>query len=205
MFKGVFMFHSIPSVILERMSYLEGLDKAQRSGKIDLKRVAKLCQIPPETGRFISLMAASAPRGQWLELGTSAGYSALWLSLACKQLHKKLTTFEGAEQHIALAKETFLCTKLSEYIELVAGNLFEFLPSYNDISFCFLDTSNEIYADCYDIVIPNMRPGGILLADNAISHQTELQFVIDRALEDTRVDSMVVPIGKGVLMCRKKE
>ena len=197
------MFHDIPIAILERMSYLESLDKAQRSGEVDLNQVTKLCQIPPETGRFLALMAASSPKGQWIELGTSAGYSTLWLSLACKQLNTKITTFECAEQNIALAKETFSCTELGDCIELVPGNLFEYLSAYKEISFCFLDTTNDIYADCYEIVIPNMLPGGILLADNAISHQADLQYVIQRAITDNRVDSLLVPIGKGILMCRR--
>lgn len=48
-----------------------------------------------------------------------------------------------------------------------------------------------------------MMPGGILLADNAISHQSDLQPMIDRALGDKRVDSLVVPIGQGILLCEK--
>ena len=48
-----------------------------------------------------------------------------------------------------------------------------------------------------------MVSGGILMADNVISHQSDLQPMIDRALGDTRVDSLVVPIGQGILLCRK--
>jgi caffeoyl-CoA O-methyltransferase len=198
------MFHNIPTAILERMKYLENRDREEMSGKIDIKHFDKLRQIPSETGRFISLLAAtSSPNGQWIEIGTSAGYSTLWLTLACKHLKNKITTFELDPYKISLAKETFASAQVEEYVELVQGNVFDYLSSYKDLSLCFLDTEKELYVDCYDIVISNMVPGGILMADNVVSHQSDLQPMIDRALEDKRVDSLVVPIGQGILLCRK--
>ena len=61
----------------------------------------------------------------------------------------------------------------------------------------------EVYEDCYDLVIPNMVYGGILVADNAINHYETLKPMLDKALNDDRVDALIVPIGKGVLLCRK--
>ena len=197
------MFHDIPTAILDRMAYLENRDKDEMLGQINIKHYDKLRQIPPETGRFISLLAASAPNGQWIEIGTSAGYSTLWLALACMHLNTKITTFELDPQKISLAKETFALAQTEKYIELVTGDVFDHLANYKDISLCFLDTEKELYGDCYEVVIPNMIPGGILLADNVTSHQTDLQPMINRALMDKRVDSLVVPIGQGILLCKK--
>jgi len=197
------MFNQIPSAILARMQYLEDRDKKEMLGKVDIQHFDKLRQIPPETGRFISLIAACSPKGRWLEIGTSAGYSALWLALACKNMGTKLTTFELDLQKIELANETFLQCNVKEYIELVEGHVLEQLSNYTEISFCFLDTEKELYLECYEKIILNMIPGGILLADNVISHQADLQPMIDRALSDERVDSMVVPVGQGILMSRK--
>lgn len=72
-----------------------------------------------------------------------------------------------------------------------------------DIAFCFLDAEEEVYADCYEAVVLNLVRGGLLVADNATNHRETLQPMIDRALDDPRVDSLVVPIGKGELVCRK--
>ena len=74
--------------------------------------------------------------------------------------------------------------------------LFDYLSKYKDISLCFLDTEKELYAHCCKIVIPSMVSGGILLADNVISHQSDLQSMIDRALKDNRVDSLVVSLHR---------
>jgi caffeoyl-CoA O-methyltransferase len=197
------MFHDIPFKIIERMNYLENRDKNEMSGQINVKHFNKLRQIPPETGQFISLIATNSPKGQWLEIGTSGGYSTLWLSLACKQLNTKITTFELDPEKIILAKESFSLAQVEEYIDLVPGDVFDYLPNYTDISLCFLDTEKELYVDCYETVIPNMVSGGILLADNVISHQSDLQPMIDQALKDKRVDALIVPIGQGILLCRK--
>ena len=69
------MFNNIPESIIQRMKYLEAIDSQDRQD--GTPRPQRLRQIPPETGQFIALMAASAPTGQILEIGTSAGYSHL--------------------------------------------------------------------------------------------------------------------------------
>ena len=196
------MFHDIPSEILQRMKYLEEIDSRDRTD--GTPRMERLRQIPPEAGRFIALLAASAPNGRYIEIGTSAGYSTLWLALACRELGRKLTTFEILDAKAKLAKETFRVSQVEDVVTLTHGDALHFLSQINDIAFCFLDAEKEAYADCYEAVVPNMVPGGLLVADNAINHRETLQPVIDRAQSDDRVDAMVVPIGKGELVCRKR-
>ncbi len=195
------MFHHISQAILDRMKYLEDLNtKHRRDGTPHLQR---LRQIPPETGRFIALLAASAPEGTYLEIGTSAGYSALWLALACKETGRKLTTFEVLEEKVKLAKETFKLAGVEKIVELIRGDAREYLDNYKDVSFCFLDPEKEAYYDCYETLVPNMVKGGLLVADNAISHKDILKPMLERALSDERVDALIVPIGSGELVCRK--
>jgi len=183
------------------MRYLKSLDEKDRqNGTPPLKR---LRQIPPETGKFIALLAATAPRGTYLEIGTSAGYSALWLALACRKLGRKLVTFEVLKEKAQLAKETFEEAKVKEVIQLITGDAREYLHNYKDVSFCFLDPEKEVYLECYEKLIPNMVEGGLLVADNAISHKDVLKPMLQRALNDPRVDALVVPIDRGELVCRK--
>lgn len=195
------MFHNIPQPILDRMLYLEEIDARDRLD--GTARMERLRQIPPETGRFLALIAACAPKGKYIEIGTSAGYSTLWLALACRQMGRKVTTFEILDEKAELAKETFKLAGVEDVVELIHGDALELLTEYKDIGFCFLDAEKEIYSDCYEAVVPNMVPGGILVADNAINHAETLQPMLNRALVDDRVDAMIVPIGKGELVCRK--
>jgi predicted O-methyltransferase YrrM len=169
----------------------------------------RLRQIPPETGRFLALMAATAPQGAMLEIGTSAGYSALWISLTLRERALKakrtarLHTFEVLPEKIELARETFRQAQVEDIVELIHADAREHLLAYERISFCFLDAEKEVYQDCYEIVVPNLVPGGFLIADNAINHQVTLQPFLDYALVDPRVDALIIPIGKGLLLCRK--
>jgi caffeoyl-CoA O-methyltransferase len=195
------MFYDIPQLILGRMAELENIDTRDRMD--GTPRMERLRQIPPETGRFLALMAASAPKGDFIEIGTSAGYSALWISLALQERFAKLTTFEVLPEKVKLAQETFRLAEVEHQIDLVSADAREHLMEFPQIAFCFLDAEKEVYEDCYDLVIPNLVPGGLLLADNAINHRATLQPFLDRAEGDPRVDALVVPVGKGVLLCRK--
>lgn len=195
------MFHNIPQKMSDRMRYLEGIDALDSTDGTPHKK--RLRQIPEETGRFIALLAACVPQGQYVELGTSAGYSTLWLALACHLLGRSLVTFEIDEHKVTLARQTFQEAGVENVIEIIHGDAREYLPQYRDISFCFLDVEKELYQECYDMVIPNMASGGLLVADNALSHIELLQPMIDNALADERVDALIVPIGQGELVCRK--
>lgn len=196
------MFNDIPEPVLDRLKYLEQVDAQDRAD--GTPRPERLRQIPPETGKFIALLAASAPPGRYLEIGTSAGYSTLWLSLACRLVGRKVTTFEILDAKVELARETVEMTGVGDVVDLVHGDALDHLPDCQNVSFCFLDAEKEVYAECYEAVVPNLVSGGIFVADNAINHRETLQPMLDRALADERVDALIVPIGKGVLLCRRK-
>jgi len=196
------VFHGIPEPIASRMRELEQIDERDRvDGTAHLLR---LRQVPPETGRFIALMAAAAPPGPWIEIGTSAGYSTLWLALACRERDQTVTTFEIMTSKVALAETTFALAQVQDVVTLVAEDFLTYVDRLGDIAFCFLDAEKDIYAPCYDAVVPRLVPGGLLVADNAISHGDDLAAMIDAALNDVRVDAIVLPIGKGELVCRKR-
>jgi caffeoyl-CoA O-methyltransferase len=195
------MFNAIPIAILDRMRHLERIDARDRlDGTLKLER---LRQIPPETGRLLAILAACAPVGQFLEVGTSAGYSTLWLSLACRQRGVRVTTFELLPGKAKLAEETFRRSGTADIIQVVQGDARKYLPDYKQVAFCFIDSEKDLYEPIYGVVIPHMVPGGLFVADNAVSHADELAPFLNRVNDDGRVDSVILPIGKGVLLCRK--
>ena len=195
------MFHNIPKPVLDRMRELEAQDALDRED--GTPRPQRLRQIPPVTGKFLALLCASAPKGGVLEVGTSGGYSSLWLALACHERGNRLTTFEILEEKIARANETFEAAQVSDQIQLIHGDAREVIDGYKDVAFCFLDAEKEIYLDIYEKVVPNLVLGGLLAADNAINHADSLADFIAQAEDDPRVDALVVPVGKGVFVCRK--
>jgi caffeoyl-CoA O-methyltransferase len=197
------MFHEIPRRTLDRMQTLEEADAADR---VDgTPQTERLRQVPPDAGRFLAILVAGAPEGAVIEVGTSGGYSTLWLALACQATNRTLTTFEMLPDRVDLARETFRIAQVQHLVDLVEGDALEHLSGVNDVAFCFLDAEKEVYADCYEAVVPNLVTGGLLVADNAISHREALQPMLDRALNDPRLDAVIVPIGTGELVCRKTE
>jgi predicted O-methyltransferase YrrM len=196
------IFSDIPKPMLDRMQVLEERDRKDRKdGTPNLKR---LRQVPPEAGMQLALLAASAPSGQLLEIGTSAGYSALWLSLAAKQRGDKLVTFELLPEKADLARETFDKTRTWEQIELIHGDGRGHLEDYEEIAFCFLDCEKEMYSELYEDIISRLKPGGILVADNVISHKEDLAGFVEKARKDKSVDAAVLPVGLGLLVCVKR-
>lgn len=195
------MFHTISDAMLVRMHELEARDIIDRQDGTHID--FRLRQIPPETGRFLALMAANAPAGQVLEVGTSGGYSGMWLGLACRLRGDRLVTLEILENKVVWARETFRLAQIEDAVEVVQGNALALLPRYKQVAFCFMDTERTLIDPCYDLVMPNLVSGGLLLVDNAISHAEEMSDFLDRVQQDPRLDALVVPIGKGVLCCRK--
>ncbi|OEU51129.1 MAG: methyltransferase, partial [Desulfobulbaceae bacterium S5133MH15] len=147
------MFNDIPQNIIDRMEELEQIDSQDRSN--GTTRLKRLRQIPRETGKFIALLATTAPPGRLLEIGTSAGYSTLWLALACRAVGQKITSFEILDDKAKLARKTFELTEVDDVVDFIHSDALKHLPNCKGVSFCFLDAEKEIYAECYEAVVPN--------------------------------------------------
>jgi caffeoyl-CoA O-methyltransferase len=195
------MFNEISKAMKDRMALLEKIDLEDRSDGTE--RMKRLRQIPPDTGKFISMIAANCPDGEYVEIGTSAGYSAMWLSLAMKIKKTRLKTHELLPEKIKLAKETFGLCGISDAVVLIEGDALKNLLNIENIAFCFIDCEKELYAKCWDIVSEKMVKGGMIIADNSISHKDAMQPMLKKAFSDSRYDSLIVPIGTGELVARK--
>jgi predicted O-methyltransferase YrrM len=196
------MFQSIPHSVLEVMRQLEEDDAQDRiDGTPGAKR---LRQIPPETGQFIALIAACSPEGAWVELGTSAGYSSLWLSLAAQERAQSLETVEADPRKVERARVTFSRASVSALVKIRPGDARQYLAEMErGIAFCFMDVDKVDYQACYDLLLPKLVAGGLLVIDNLISHADSLADFREFVLADERVDGLVLPLGKGLLLARR--
>ncbi|TFH36561.1 MAG: O-methyltransferase [Anaerolineales bacterium] len=197
------MFESIPESVRQRMQQLEEVDRLDR---IDgTAHDLRLRQVSRETGRFLAIMAAVSPEGSWLEIGTSAGYSALWISLAGRERNRKLVSYEIMPEKIKMARETIRIASIEDWVELRVGDGLAGLVAADDLAFCFLDADKEGGLAYFEQVIPRLVLGGLFLVDNAISHQARLKPVLDKAFTDPYLDCSIVPVGKGVLISRRNQ
>jgi caffeoyl-CoA O-methyltransferase len=195
------MFDKINPQMKARMEWLERIDSADRLD--GTPRTDRLRQIPRDTAGLLAILAANAPDGDIIEIGTSGGYSTLWLILACLEKNRLVTTFEISRNKVEIARETFHLAGVADRVILENCDGRELLSDHDHIAFCFVDSEKEHYLELYELIVPRLVSGGLLVADNVISHSETLGCVVDRANRDQRVDSVVVPIGKGELLCRK--
>ncbi len=195
------MYHTIPEQIKDCMRELESRDIAERTS--DLPVGQRLRQVSPDTGKFLAMLCLDVPKGMIVEVGTSGGYSGLWLSLACKQRGVKLTTFEVNEEKVRMARETFQKAGVDSTINVIHGDVREYISRFPPTAFCFMDAEKDVQQDVYDLIVPNMVSGGMLVANGALAQTDQLSMYLAHAYRDPRVDTLLVPIGRGLLICRK--
>lgn len=195
------MFHGLTAAMRTRMAQLEAIDAADRTdGTLHGRR---LRQIPPDTGRYLAILAAAAPAGQMVEVGTSAGYSALWLSLACRERGGVLVSIDRDPDKLVMARQTLQMTGTDDVVRLLCGDALDILAGLDGVAFAFVDANRDVLAQCVELLAERLVPGGLLAVDNVISHAAEIPGVVERILADPRFDAVVVPIGSGVLTARR--
>lgn len=188
------MFHDISAGMRQVMRAMEEqLERDQRS----------LRSVDSDVARLLSLLAMSAPPGAFLELGSSGGYSSLWLSLAARAKGVTLTTVDLDENKVALARANVAKAGADGSVQVFHGDAFDYAGRPEPLAFCFSDIEPpENNAKIYDLVVPRLVPGGWLVVDNVTSPRLQTA-LIERARGDTRVDAVLLPFPKGDLICRK--
>jgi predicted O-methyltransferase YrrM len=128
----------------------------------------------------------------------------LWLALAAREAGARVTTFEILEWKAEIARETFAVAEVEDVVELVHADVRAGLEGVEGVSFAFLDSEKEDYLELYELVVPKLVPGGLLVADNVADFHDEVQPMLDRAEADERVDVVVVPFLTGQLLARRR-
>ena len=123
--------------------------------------------VPPQDGRLLRIIAESMNAKSVIELGTSTGYSGIWLGLALQKTGGKLTTYEIDAGRAATARANFKRVGMADVIMLVEGDAHKEVKSFKGtIDIIFLDADKEGYVDYLDKLLPLVRPGGLVIAHN---------------------------------------
>jgi predicted O-methyltransferase YrrM len=182
--------------ILDRLEKRDALEREQ-----GVARPERLRQITPDVGRFLhTLVLATRPRSI-VEIGTSGGYSTIWLGTAARAVASTFTTLELHTVKIQLARQNLREAGLEGAVTLAEGDAFAYLRHRQEpVDFVFLDAEKEDYLAFLELIVPLLPVGGLLVADNLISHAEDLAAFRERALSDERLSAVVVPIGRGELL-----
>lgn len=137
-----------------------------------------MMSVPMDDGRFLRILAESMNARHVVEVGTSQGYSAIWLCLALKKTGGRLTTYEIDKDRAALARENLKRAGVEDTVTLVLGNAHEKLGSVaGPIDMVFLDADKSGYLDYLNQLLPKLRPGGLVVAHNINPRQADPRYV----------------------------
>ncbi len=156
--------------------------------------------VPKEDGRILRLLTEAIGAKHVVEIGTSVGYSGLWLTLALKRTGGRLTTFEIDADRAAKARENFRRAGVDDIVTLVEGDAHVEVTKLKDpIDLLFLDADKEGYIDYLNKLLPLVRPGGLIVAHNMserMAHPPYVQAVTtNSALETIFINMQTSGIG----------
>jgi caffeoyl-CoA O-methyltransferase len=166
-------------------------------------------------GRFLSLITKLMQPKRILEIGTFTGYAALCMAEGLAE-DGVLTTIEANDEMAFLIKKYVEKGGFSGKIEPIFGNALEIIPTLTDVfDLVFIDAGKRDYPEYYDLVLPKVKSGGLIIADNILwsgkvadDKKDVDTTIIDqfnkKILADNRVECLLLPIRDGLMMARKK-
>lgn len=169
------------------------------------ERPRRMLNITRDTGEFLSVLVRATRARRVLEIGTSNGYSTLWLAEAARAIGGAITTVECSEYKAGLASANFARAGLASFITLVqedAGRLLQ-RSAQNAFDFVFLDSERPEYPGWWPRLRRVLRPGGLLVVDNAISHSEQLAPFVALVTADPLFATSLVPVGNGEFLAVK--
>src|SRR5258707_15068099 len=175
-------------------------------------------QIAPEQGTFMTLLARAIGARRAIEVGTFTGYSAICVARGLAE-GGRLLCCDISEEWTSVAREYWKRAGLADRIELRLGpaaRTLRELPEGTTFDYAFIDADKTSYVEYWNLIVPMIRPNGVILVDNTLSHgrggdqgNTDqrgqaIRRFNDHARTDDRAELVLLPIGDGLTLARKR-
>lgn len=169
------------------------------------ERPRKMLNITHDTGEFLAVLVRATFARRLLEIGTSNGYSTLWLASAARAVGGSVTTVEKSPYKIDLSAANFARSGLASYISQIHDDAGRVLDRSPDGAFdmIFLDSERPEYPSWWPNLRRVLRPGGLLVVDNATSHPVEIAPFMALVKADAEFLTSLVPVGNGEFLAVK--
>ena len=162
--------------------------------------------IPRKTGVLINTFIKMMNVKNALEIGTSNGYSGLWIAKALKQTGGKLTTIEFYEKRQSVAIENFTKCGVNDIVRSLQGSACEILKNLvpdEKFDFVFIDANKREYVEYFELIKPHLTEKALIIADNITSHADKVQTFIDAVDADDDFQYEIVELPGGILIAYK--
>lgn len=190
--------------------FLQKLDVLYRSFQsYDAKqndRIARYRNIEPDSAQYLAMLIRIQQSKRILEIGTSTGYSTLWLADAAKTTHGSVTTLEIDEARSNQAALHARDFALSDVVEFIVGDAQVFLQTATQtFDFILLDAERDAYVQ-YWSNLKNLiaEKSGVMVVDNVLSHAEQVNDFIEMVQADGRFVTQTINLGAGLfVICRE--
>jgi caffeoyl-CoA O-methyltransferase len=183
--------------VLGVLQRLEIEDAAERAA--GLPSLQRSRQVAPTTGRFLFALAASQAGVEVLEIGGSRGYSSIWLAAGARVLGGRLISLEHDPTKCDAWRQNISDAGLDEWAELVQSDARVTLAAIEDtFDLVFLDAEKDDYEALFALARPLLEPGGLVVADNVLSHAETLGAYSTARQADATLSSVTVPLDRGL-------
>lgn len=191
-------------------SYHRRIDKERRDphqeapGGRDGGQDQRMRAVGPETGRFLNILVRSLTAPTILELGTSFGYSGIWLAEAARATGGRVITMEVHGYKSAYAQAMAEKAGLAEHIDFRVGDAVAMIRELRGkVDFVLVDLWKDLYLPCLEAFYPKLNAGAIIVADNMIYPATEDVKIYARAIRARpAITSVLLPVGSGLEVSR---
>lgn len=182
-------------------------DKETTEVLLELEKTQKdFWNIPRKTAVLINTFIKMMDTKNALEIGTSNGYSGIWIAKALKATGGKLTTIEYYEKRQSIAIENFKKCNVDDIIKPIQGSACEILESLGSdekFDFVFIDANKREYVKYFELIKPHLAEKALIIADNITSHAEKVQTFIDAVDADDDFQYEIVEVPGGILVAYK--
>ena len=177
------------------LARLEQEDEAERGLPAERRSRA----VAQTTGQFLFSLVAPQNGCEVLEIGGSRGYSSIWLGAGVRYLGGRVVSIERDRDASARWRENVREAGLDEWVDLVEGDALEVVAGYEDVfDVVFIDAEKEDYEQHFALARQRVEPGGLLIADNVLSHKETLEGYCRARQSDPTLLSLTVPLDRGL-------
>ena len=182
------------------------MDKKVKTLLKDLEKTQKkFWNIDPQTGLFLKLLIEDRKYKSILEIGTSNGYSAIWMASALKSINGKIHTIESNKKiRYPLATKNIKKSGLSKYINSILGHAPEDIPKTPKMfDMAFFDATKYEHVEYFKTIKNRIKKGGCIITDNMASHEDQLSNYENTIKKTPGWKSYRINIGTGLLVSLK--